>query len=330
MINKFKALQVNENKNGVFERKIITKNISDLPQNEILIKVKFAALNYKDALSASGHKGITKKFPHTPGVDASGIIVEDKTGEFKSGTKVIVTGYDLGMNTDGGFGNYISVPTEWIVPLPKSYTLKEAMIVGTAGFTAGLSLYKMELNGQKPDYGPILVTGATGGVGSLAVAILTKAGYEVIASTGNPSAESYLKNLGAKKIISREAANIESERPLLKSFFAGAIDTVGGNTLTTLLKSCKAKGNVATTGLVLSPNFSINVYPFIIKGINLLGIDSAETQMELRLKVWEKLANEWRVENLSEISTFIQLVEIINYMDAILQGKTQGRIVVEY
>ena len=326
----FKALLSRENEDGSFSRAIEDRSTDQLAQNEVLIKVHFAALNYKDALSATGHKGVTREFPHTPGVDASGEVLSDSTGKFKAGDKVLVTGYDLGMNTDGGFGGYISVPSAWVVPLPKGIDLYQAMVMGTGAFTAGLAVYKMELNGQNPEMGAILVTGASGGVGSFAVSILAKAGYEVIASTGKETAHAYLKGLGATKCISREDVNIESKRPLFKSICAGAIDTVGGNTLSTVLKSCKAKGNVASTGLVLSPFFSINVYPFIIKGINLLGIDSAETPMDLRLKVWKNLSSKWKPNNLKSIGNIVSLNELDKEVDNILKGQTKGRIVVKH
>ena len=328
---RYKALLVTETTDNQFIREIKTIDTSFLPNNEVLIEVKYAALNYKDALSAGGHKGITRSYPHTPGVDAAGIVVSDSSGTFSVGLEVVVTGYDLGMNTAGGFGNYIKVPAAWVVPLPSGLNLKQAMIIGTGGFTAALALYKMELNLQSPSLGPILVTGATGGVGSLAVAICHKAGYEVIASTGKESAYEYLTKIGASKIVNREAVNIVSEKPVYKPLFAGAIDTVGGNTLATLLKSCMPKGNIATTGLVDSPFFSINVYPFIIRGNSLLGIDSAETPMEIRLKIWHLLANEWNVlPLLDDIAYEIALEDILGQMDLILKGQTKGRVIVKY
>ena len=329
-VETYRAYWIEEKEDGTFQRSVKELPIGTLGESGVLMKVEYAALNYKDALSASGHKGITKRYPHTPGVDAAGSVVEDDTGTFSRGDLVLITGRDLGMNTKGGFGEYIRVPADWLVPMPKGLNTYNAMVMGTGAFTSGLALYKMELNGQHPGMGPILITGASGGVGSMAVAICSRAGYEVIASTGKDSAHDYLRALGASKIIGREDVNIESNRPLLRSFFAGAIDTVGGNTLSTLLKSCAAKGMVATTGLVDSPYFSSNVYPFIIKGISLLGIDSAETESSIRLKVWEKISGDWKPELIDKIGTMIELDQLDQEVQNILQGKTRGRIVVKH
>ncbi|MEO1050460.1 MAG: YhdH/YhfP family quinone oxidoreductase [Bacteroidota bacterium] len=325
----FKALIVEEDSEGNFSRKIATKATSELPENEALIRVSYSALNYKDALSASGNKGVTRKYPHTPGIDAAGVVEEDKSGRFKKGEEVIVTSYDLGMNTSGGFSEYISVPSSWIVPLPDGLTLKESMIQGTAGFTAGLALYKMEMCGQNPMMGPILVTGASGGVGSMAIAILAKAGYEVIASTGKKEAWDYLKKLGATECISREDVDDQSGKPLLKPKWAGAIDTVGGNTLATAIKACDRNGSVAVCGLVGSPKLGTTVFPFILNGANLLGIESAECPMEIRLKIWHKLASSWYVDSMDEMATYCSLDELNGYIDQILKGQTKGRVVVD-
>ncbi|MEM6344077.1 MAG: YhdH/YhfP family quinone oxidoreductase [Bacteroidota bacterium] len=326
----FKALRITESSKGQFERAIVSRSTDDLPTGEVLIQVHFAALNYKDALSSSGHKGVTRNFPHTPGIDAAGVVAESSNSAFAAGDKVLVTGFDLGMNTDGGFGAYIRVPAEWVVPLPDGYTLEEAMIVGTGGFTAAIGLYKMEKQGQHPAAGPIVVSGASGGVGSLAVGILAKAGYEVFAVTGKASAHDYLKDLGAKEILSRADVDDQTGRPLLRPKWAGAIDTVGGNTLATLIKTCSREGNVAACGLVGSHDLNLTVYPFILNGVNLLGIDSATFPRAERLKVWQKLATDWRVPNLERIATHITLEELDPYLDKILAGDNQGRVIVKH
>lgn len=326
----FRALVVSENADGSFQRKIKTKHISELPSGEVLIKAKYAGLNYKDALSASGHKGITKQFPHTPGVDVSGIVEECSDDSFNTGDSVIVTGYDLGMNTSGGFQEYVRVPSEWVVKKPEELSLYESMILGTAGFTAALSLYKLEKMGQTPHLGEILVTGATGGVGSMAVGILSKAGYNVIATTGNDNAKPYLTKLGAHRIEPRSFSNDDSGRPLLRSRWAGAIDTVGGSTLETCVKACAPKGSVAACGLVSSDQLNMTVYPFLLNGVNILGVDSAETEMPIRVDLWNKLANQWKIDNLKDYATQITLDEIIHHMDLIIKGKTQGRVVVAF
>ena len=285
----YRALIVRETENG-FTKAVETVDESFLPENEVLIKVEAAGLNYKDALSASGHKGISRNFPHTPGVDAAGKVVDDSTGSFSPGDMVICTSYDLGMNTKGGFAEYIRVPAKWVVKMPAGWTSYQSMVLGTAAYTAALALYKMEMAGQHPGLGPIVVTGATGGVGSMAVNILSKAGYEVWAATGKTSEHSYLKSLGASKILSREDVNDTSSRPLFKPEWAGAIDNVGGTTLSTLIRNCGRNGNVATIGLVDNEKLDLTIYPFILNGVNLLGIDSAETPVDLRQKIWNKLA----------------------------------------
>ena len=329
METSFTALWISEEADGSFKRTIVNKNLSDLPQHEVLIKVSYSALNYKDALSATGHKGITRSFPHIPGIDASGVVVSDKSGTYEPGTQVLVTSYDLGMNTFGGFAEYICVPKDWVVKLPQGMDLRQAMIYGTAGFTAGLALFKMENCGQHPSMGPVLVTGSTGGVGSMAVKLLKTAGYEVIASTGKDTEHEYLRNLGASTIIHRSEVYDESPKPFLKTRWAGAIDTVGGVTLATILKACGHNGNVAVCGLVEKPDFATTVYPFIIKGNNLLGIESAECNMETRLKVWMNLAGKWKFDFPAEGVIECSLTELNEkYIPAILQGKTRGRVLV--
>jgi acrylyl-CoA reductase (NADPH) len=328
--NHFKAFLVTEENNGSFTQSIATRSFDELPQkNEVLINVKYSSLNYKDALSATGHKGVTKKYPHVPGIDASGVVLTSTDGRFKPGDEVIVTGYDLGMNTSGGFAEYISVPADWVVPLPAGLNLKEAMMLGTAGFTAAYALHKMIECGQAPEAGPVLVTGATGGVGSLAVALLSNAGFEVIAATGKSEAHEYLKNIGASQIIDRSEVNDTSGKSLLRWKWAGAIDTVGGNVLSTVLKSCKAHGNVASMGNVLSVELHTTVFPFILNGINLLGVDSATCPMPVRKILWDKLAAEWKPATFEEIATSASLEDLKDYIPRILRGGMMGRIVID-
>jgi putative YhdH/YhfP family quinone oxidoreductase len=327
----FKALRVTETPAGSFERNITELNIDDLPSGELLIKVHCSALNYKDALSATGNKGITKNYPHTPGVDAAGTVELSRNEAFAVDDEVIVTGHDLGMNTSGGFAEYIRVPASWALKKPLELSFAEAMAIGTAGFTAASALYKMELMGQKPSMGPIVVTGSTGGVGSMAVAMLAKAGYEVIAVTGKVNGKEYLEHLGASRIETRAFVNDSSGKSLLKSKWAGAIDTVGGNTLATLLKGCMQEGSVVSTGLVDSPKLETTVYPFILNGINLLGIGSAETPAGIRQLVWNKITGDWNIKDkLSAVMKEVSLEELNNvYIDAILAGNVMGRIVIK-
>jgi len=326
----FKALLITETPEGKFERSIVNRNIDDLPQGDVLIRVHYSALNYKDGLSATGHKGITRKFPHTPGIEAAGIVEKSSSSKLPEGSEVFLTGYDLGMNTSGAFADYIRVPEDWVMPKPAGISCKDIMTIGTAGFTAAYALYKMEAMGQTPDYGPIVVTGATGGVGSLSVAILAKAGYEVIAVTGKKEATDYLKFLGASRVEPREFLNDTLGKPLQRAAWAGAIDTVSGTMLTTLLKRCRRDGNIVATGLLSSVHFSTTIYPFILNGVNLLGIGAGQTPMNLRLKLWNKLVNEWNIcHKLPAIAQEITLEELKDtYIDAILSGKTKGRVVV--
>jgi putative YhdH/YhfP family quinone oxidoreductase len=327
----YKALLITETPNGKFERSIVTKNIDDLPAGDLLIRVHYAGLNYKDGLSATGHKGITKKFPHTPGIEAAGIVEKSASKTFKEGDEVFITGYDLGMNTAGAFAEYIRVPSSWVMHKPADLSCRDCMTIGTAGFTAAYALHKMESMGQDPSHGPIVVTGSTGGVGSLSVAILAKAGYEVIAVTGKKDAKEYLRFLGASRVEPREFLNDTLGKPLQRAAWAGAIDTVSGTMLTTLLKRCKRDGNVVATGLLSSIHFSTTIYPFILNGVNLLGIGAGQTPMALRLNLWKKLMNEWNIcDKLPAIANEISLESLKDhYIDAILSGKTRGRVVVK-
>jgi putative YhdH/YhfP family quinone oxidoreductase len=330
MKSTFKALRIGESSEGTIERKIVTRSIDDLPPGELVVKVQYSSLNYKDALSATGNKGITRKYPHTPGIDAAGIVVQSLAPDFTNGDEVVITGYDLGMNTDGGFGQYIRIPATWALHKPEGFTLFECMAIGTAGITAGLALYKMECLGMSPSRGYIIVTGATGGVGSLAVAILSKAGYAVLAISGKEDAWDYLRSLGAQCMEQRTWVDDPSGKALLKPQWAGAIDTVGGNILSTLLKGCKPEGVVACTGLVASAQLSTTVYPFILNGVSLVGVGSAETPLYLKKKIWERLGTSWDIRDKLQIISRETTLEELNdhYIPAILQGGIKGRVVV--
>ena len=326
---KFKALVVDKTPDKQFVREISERNIADLPPGDLVVRVHYSSLNYKDALSATGHPGVTRQFPHTPGIDAAGEVVSCDSGVFTVGDKVIVTGYDLGMETDGGWGEYIRIPSEWAVRLPTGLTLREAMVIGTAGFTAALSVLKLEQAGVKPADGDILVTGATGGVGSIAVSILSRAGYRVTAATGKSSDEAFLRSLGAAAVIPREQVTEGSERPMLKERWAGAVDVVGGETLAAAVKSTRYGGTVTCCGLVGSTDLNMNVFPFILRGVSLIGIDSVNCPAGTRLRVWERLAGEWKPEHLAEVVTEVPLEGLEEKIQAILQGGIRGRVVVK-
>jgi len=324
----FKAMRVTETAPKSFSRAIVERSISDLPEGELLIKVHYSSLNYKDALSATGRPGVTRNYPHTPGIDAAGEVVSCSDGRFKPGEPILVTGFDLGMDTAGGYGQYIRVPSSWGVALPQGLTVRESMIIGTAGFTAGLSVWKLQQNGVKPGDGDILVTGATGGVGSIAVDILARAGYKVAAATGKESEHDYLKTLGATEIISRDEVLKNAERPLMKERWAGAVDMVGGEMLAAALKSTRYGGTVTCCGLVGSPDLPVNVFPFILRGVSLLGIDSVQCPMEPRLKVWEKLAGDWKPQHLETTAHEVTLDTLEQPIADILAGKLRGRMLV--
>ena len=325
---KFKAMVVSETGEKKFVRNVTEKNLSDLPKGDLTIEVKYSSLNYKDALSATGNKAVTKSYPHTPGIDAAGIVVESSDAKFNTGDEVLVTGYDLGANTSGGYGRYIRVPASWAVKLPKGLGLKDSMVYGTAGFTAALSVFHMENAGVKPSQGEVLVTGATGGVGCLAVGILAKSGYQVVASTGKSGEKEFLTSIGAKEVISREEASDTSNRPILKGRWAGVVDTVGGNILATAIKSARYGSAVTCCGMVASPQLSLSVFPFILRGVNLLGIDSVECPMDERVQIWNKIAGDWKLDSLGTLSSETSLAGLENKINAILKGNLKGRVIV--
>ena len=325
----FKAMVISRTEDGKFTREITTRQIDSLPDGEVLLSVKYSSLNYKDALSAIGNRGVTKNYPHTPGVDAAGVVEYSESGEFELGDEVIVHGYDLGMDTSGGFGQCVRVPADWVVSLPAGLDLKESMMYGTAGFTAAQSVLKIVEGGVRPEDGKILVTGATGGVGSMAVAILGKAGYSVTASTGKTEQEQFLVGLGAEEVIGRENLTDSSGRLLLKGQWAGVVDTVGGEILATALKSTRQRGIVTTCGNVASHELNTTVYPFILRGITLVGIDSASCPMERRRLVWEKMSVEWKLDILERMCRTVSLEDVNPEIDVILKGGQVGRVVVD-
>jgi len=328
MPQQFKAMLVEQPEKKVFTRSIITRTVDDLQAGELLVKVHFSSLNFKDALSAIGNPGVTRNFPHTPGIDAAGEVVECSDGTFQPGDKVIVTSYDLGMETDGGFSQMIRVPSKWALKLPAGLSLKESMMLGTAGLTAALSVQELIGSGVTPAAESILVTGATGGVGSMAVAILAQAGYSVTAVTGKLEETDYLLSLGATAVISRETLLKGNDRPILKSTWGGVIDCVGGEMLAAAIKSTQPYGAIICSGLVGSPDLAINVFPFILRGVRLIGIDSAECPMEHRTKVWNKLAREWKFKHLESMVNEENLSGLEDKIQQMLKGKLKRRVLV--
>ena len=324
----FQAIRIFE-EDGKFEQRIVERSTGNLPEGEVLIQVHYSSLNYKDALSASGNRGVTRNYPHTPGVDASGIVAASTDPDFKAGAPVIVTSYDLGMNTDGGFGEYIRVPAAWVLPLPEGLTMQEAMIYGTAGFTAAQSFWELHA-GCKPENGPVLVTGAAGGVGSIAVRLLLKAGYQVAAVSGHDTGKSLLNELGVQQILDREDAVDDGNRPLLKTQWNGVIDNVGGLPLSTALKTTKPGGVITTCGNVAGAELSTTVFPFILRGLRLIGIDSQNCPYDLRKKLWELLASDWKLPNLNAGLKEVSMEEMRNEIELILRSEVKGRVVLRH
>ena len=330
MTKLFNALLISQSESG-FRKEIREINTDDLPENDILIKVSYSSLNYKDALSASGNKGVTRKFPHVPGIDAAGIIVKSNTPEFPTGASVLVTGFDLGMNTWGGFGQYISVPAQWVIALPDGLTAKEAMSLGTAGLTAGLSVDKIVRAGIKPGYGPVIVSGATGGVGSMASAIMSKLGFDVTAISGKNEDHFLTSVLGASQIINREDFTEKyNSKPMSSADFAAGIDNVGGQVLSGILKSVKQNGIVTCCGNVSSAELNTSIFPFILRGITLAGIDSAQAPLDLRKSVWRSLASDWKPLYLEKMIEEITINELSQKLEEMLLGKARGRYILKH
>ncbi len=324
---KYKAIVTRETKSG-YGNSVETLSIDQLPDNDVLIRVHYSSLNYKDALSASGNKAVTKQYPHTPGIDAAGIVVESRDSNFKKGDKVIVTSFDLGMNTPGGFGQYIRVPAGWILPLPSGLTLRESMILGTAGLTAAIGIEKIIKAGIEPDTGKIVVTGATGGVGSCAVAILSKLNYHVTAITGKKDRYGFLETLGAATIGGRDTVSDESGKPLLGGRWTGAVETVGGRILDTVIRQTVHNGVVTCCGNILGHELHTNVYPFILRGVSLMGIDSGICLMKDRKRVWELLSGKWKPDHFNILAKEVELSEVPNEIKKILNAKQAGRVLI--
>ena len=325
----YRALITSED-NKTFINSIEKKDITDLPDNDTLIKVKYSSLNYKDALSASGNKGVTRKYPHTPGIDAAGIIEETSGNKFKSGDEVIVTGYDMGMNTFGGFGEYIKVPQEWIVKKPDNLSLSESMAFGTAGLTAGLCLRKLLAHGLKPEDGDVFVSGVTGGVGIIALMLFKKLGFNVTAITGKLDQEEFLKNLGANQVIDRNSLDLDLISPLQKPIYSGGIDAVGGKILANLICSTSQRAAIACCGMVGGLSLDTSIFPFILRGLSLFGIDSAESLIDVKKEIWSNFSSSWKLENIDENIKDISLDELPDEIEKILKGNQIGRVRIVY
>lgn len=324
---KYKAL-VAEERNGRFVQSIKELNTKNLPENDVFVQVHYSSLNYKDMLSATGNKGVTKSYPFTPGIDAAGIVEESRDERFSLGDKVIVTSYDLGMNTPGGFAQYISVPGDWIVPLPTGLTLKESMMIGTSGLTAAMGAEKILDQNVKRKSGTVLVTGATGAVGSFAVALLSHLGYEVIAATGKLGEAEFLKKLGAAQVIHRDDVMKVDSKPMLSSKWVAALDTVGGEMLDAVLRQTAHNGVVACCGNVLGYELHTSIYPFILRGVSLMGIDSGIALIQDRVRIWNRLASDWKPEILKQLFREVPFVDLPEEIQRIQKGKQVGKVLV--
>lgn len=323
----FKALWVTRSDGGEFSQQITERQLTDLPAGDVLIRVQYSSLNYKDMLSANGHPGVTRHFPHQPGIDAAGVVEQSHVDSFKPGDAVIVSGYDLGMSTSGGLGQYIRVPAKWVIKMPVGLTAREAMCYGTAGFTAALCLDKLLVMGAMPADGKVAVTGATGGVGTFAIALLSRLGFSVVAVTGKPQTAQLLTSLGSVQVMPRQEL-LEMKNLLETPRFAYGIDTLGGEYLANLLKVINYSGSVACCGLAASAELATTVMPFIIRDVNLLGVDCVEQPLARKEANWQKLGSDWKLDNLDRLVQEISLEQVPDCLEKLKLGVAVGRYLV--
>ena len=327
-MDRFKAYRIHE-----IEKKVVARfeevSLDDLDAGEVVIRVAYSSVNYKDALAATGAGRIIRRFPCVGGIDLSGTVVESSDARFRKGDAIICTSYDLGVAHDGGYAEYARVRADWVVPMPKGLNLFEAMALGTAGYTVGLAVVRMETNGLKPANGPVIVSGATGGVGSIAVDVLSRLGYDVVALTGKGAEAEYLKKLGAKEVMLRQGLDLSKIKPLDKAMWGGAVDSLGGEVLAWMASTMKPGGTIASIGLAASINLNTTVTPFILRGVSLLGIDSGYTPMPLRKEVWRRLATDMRPAHLKEMVRTIPFEQLPQVFDSFIKAAAKGRVVVD-
>ena len=322
----FRAFRI-VNEDGKIHGSIVNAMVAELSAGDVLIRASYSSVNYKDALAATGTGKILRRFPLIGGIDVAGAVASSADSRFREGDEVLVTGYDLGVANDGGYAGYVQVPAGWVVPMPRGLTAFEAMALGTAGFTAGLAIVRLQQNGLRPENGTVVVTGSTGGVGSIAVAGLARLGYDVTAITGKEEAHEYLRQLGAREVVSRGTLEMGT-RPLEKARWAGAVDAVGGDMLAWLTRTTDAWGGIASTGLTGGVELHTTVMPFILRGVSLIGIDSVSCPMEIRAEVWRHLATDMKPHNLAAIAKEISLDGLPDAFATLLAGKARGRFVV--
>ncbi len=325
----FKALRIFSDDGKTVISRIVDMRIDELDPGEVVVKTAYSSVNFKDALAATGKGRIIRRFPCVGGIDGCGTVVSSTDARFKAGDEVIATSYDIGVAHDGGYAGYMRLPADWVVPLPKGMSLFEVMALGTAGYTAGLAVERMEHDGLRPGNGPVLVTGATGGVGSIAVDILAGAGYEVVALTGKESEGDYLKGLGAREVMLRSGLDLSRIKPLDKATWAGAVDNLGGDALSWLASTMQVGGTLASVGLAASHALNTTVMPFILRGVSLLGVDSVNTPMHLRRKVWERLASDLKPRHLATMTRTVTLETLAPVFDALMAAQAKGRTVVK-
>ncbi len=323
----FKALQVIKAESG-FELEFVQKSVTALPEGEVTIRVHYSSLNYKDMLAVQGQKGIAKCYPHTPGIDCAGVVMESHAEGFNVGDEVFVTGFGLGMTTSGGFSEMVRVPAAWVLHKPQGLSLYETMCYGTAGLTAAMCVDSLIQVGITPVLGDVLVSGATGAVATFVIMLLDKLDFSVVAATGKTNAKEYLTDIGAAEVIARSELEQGQEKGLLKERWVAAVDTVGGDILAGILKSICYGGSVACCGMAASPIFSASLFPFILRGINLLGVDSAELPMEVRQQMWQTLSDQWRLPKLETVIQQISLEQLPTFVAKMKSGELMGRVVV--
>jgi NADPH2:quinone reductase len=326
-VQTFKAYRTFQDDSRVVSR-FVDMSLDDLDPGDVVIRSKYSTINYKDALSYQGAGRIMRKYPTVAGIDVAGTVERSNDPRWKKGDKVLVTGYDLGVSHDGGYAEYVRVPADWVVRRPESMTAFDAMTLGTAGFTAALAIHLMQHNGLEPGNGPVAVTGATGGVGSVAIEILSKLGYRVVAVTGKTEGEAYLREIGASEVLLRSSLDLGNVKPLGKSTWAGAIDNLGGEILAWLLSTSMIGGRVAAVGLAADMKLDTSVAPFILRGVQLLGVDSANAPMDLRQTLWNRLAVQWRPDRVHDQVRTIDFDDLPTHFDAYLKGTVRGRTVV--
>ena len=324
----FRAYRIFNEENQVLSR-WADLTLNDLDPGEVVIRAAYSSVNYKDALAATGAGKVIRRFPCVGGIDVAGMVESSQDTRFKIGDEVLVTGYDMGVAHDGGYAELVRVPADWVVPLPKDLSLQHAMALGTAGFTAALSIHRLEQNDVKPENGKVVVTGATGGVGSLAIVMLAQLGYHVVAITGKDSEHDYLKSLGAAEVMPRSAVDVNSTRPLEKSLWAAAMDSVGGSTLAWLTRTMQQNGAIASFGNAGGVELHTTVLPFILRGVRLLGIDSAATAMPLRQKIWQRLATDLYPQKLDLLAQTVAFENLPQIFPKLLSGESRGRYVIK-